>query len=168
MKRILISILAILCYFGLEAQVNGEQVVYSSLGQFVEAGNGLSFSVTMGESLIMTKSLSGGLSVLQGFQTPVGDGTTGINDLADAPFELKVFPNPAKEQLNIELKGDVFHPIQFQLFDASGKAIDAWSFELSNVGLMQRSANDLAPGLYMLRVFQAEGNYGGAITILKH
>lgn len=167
MKRIFISILAILCYYGMNAQqFNADLVVFSSLGQFVESGN-VSFSVTMGDSFIETKT-SGNVSFLQGFQQPEGFGSTGIKELADAPFELKVFPIPAKEQLNIELKGDVFHPIQFQLFDASGKAIDAWSFELSNIGLTQRSANDLAPGLYMLRVFQAEGNYGGAITILKH
>ncbi|MEM7369021.1 MAG: T9SS type A sorting domain-containing protein [Bacteroidota bacterium] len=166
MRTIIISIIISFWAIGIQAQVTIQPRVFASMGSFTSSGN-ISISTTMGESLIQTKSFSGDLAVTQGFQQPNLMMASGIDDLADAPFHLNVFPNPVGEVLSVELSGIVTQPIRLQLFDAQGRAIDKWSFELAHTGLIQRSMEHLASGMYVLKVSQTDGKYAGALTILR-
>lgn len=166
MRTICISILVAFWTISLQAQVTAEQNVFSSLGTFTSSGS-FSVSATMGESLIESKFLSGNFSVMQGFQQPTILLPDAIGDLSDAPFQLNAFPNPVGAVLNLELSGTVAKPIRLQLFDAQGRAINQWDFEVSHTGITQRSMEELASGMYMLRISQPSSNYAGSLRILK-
>jgi hypothetical protein len=164
MRKILMSLILALSALGTQAQVTAELQVFASLGTFTSSGT-FSVSATMGESIVNSVT-SGNLITLQGFQQPLSGGMVSI-DAPLAPFSLTVFPNPVQNQLSIDLSGRLEQPIRLQLFDASGRSISDWDFELSQPGFTQRSTEQLATGMYFLRVSQLDGKYASTMPIIR-
>ncbi len=77
----------------------------------------------------------------------------GIHDLSDVAASVRVFPNPAKGQVNVSFGEATFATIQ--LTDAMGRVVEQKNIEGNTVSF-NRGA--LATGLYFVRAQQANGN----------
>ncbi len=84
-----------------------------------------------------------------GDETPSATGTDEIP--AQADILIKVFPNPAKELLNISLTGGAYHEHAMALYNSMGQLI------LSGPLTPTLDAATLPPGLYFLHVLHREG-----------
>ena len=75
---------------------------------------------------------------------------TDINTLIEE-FDLMLFPNPVKDILHIRTEEQIE---QIEIFNTLGK-----SFDVLKTGTKQLSLNHLAPGLYFVKITNADGNY---------
>ena len=79
-----------------------------------------------------------------------GGGVTPTKDI-DTAMEVRLFPNPASNVLNIETKG----PLSIlQIFDINGKEINTIN-NPSNV----LNINDLHQGIYFIKLFDKNGRF---------
>jgi hypothetical protein len=93
-------------------------------------------------------SLEGSIMIRPAFQSPKGDPLS-VTDL-DFP-EVNVFPNPAKNQLNIQVEHNGL--VYAELMDITGKSISKSNFLSS--GVIEVSA--LNSGIYLLRLSTDDG-----------
>ena len=54
-------------------------------------------------------------------------GTSGIRDIEDAKENIRIYPNPVKDRLNIEFPGMMESPLKIRIIDFSGKIIQEYS-----------------------------------------
>ncbi len=80
---------------------------------------------------------------------------TGIDRLA-IDLQLRMYPNPVSDQLNLEVQSD--RELQYQLTDIGGRVLRSGSFK-HTTGM---STATLAPGLYLLQLTQ-----GAERSVLK-
>ncbi len=84
-----------------------------------------------------------------GSETPAATGTDDIP--GQTGISVKVFPNPAKDILNIQLSGGAYHDHAIALYNSVGQLIQS-----GPLTPMLRT-DSLAPGLYFLHVLSREG-----------
>ena len=89
-------------------------------------------------------------SCVLSFSISASDSTTATNDIF-LNEEIKIFPNPVKDILNIKMENESIEIVEFQLFDVSGKRQQMiaknQSIDLSEV----------SSGLYFLKVYLSNG-----------
>ncbi len=73
---------------------------------------------------------------------------TGVDD-----YEVVVYPNPVRDQLTVEINGNVKNDATVSLYDMTGKLLRSMSVES---GKVQVPMDDLAQGLYLLQYRDAE------------
>jgi len=133
----------IFSYVQITGQLTAEQYILSTSGSQGAFLNNHSMSWTMGEMLIETGTQSDH-KFTQGFHQPILKLTT-IQDL-QVDLLLEIYPNPATEQLNIQLEN--FEPgYSFQLYDALGKLLLTEPLLSSNKVI---PFNSYSTGLYFL------------------
>jgi hypothetical protein len=117
MKKQLLFFLGLLFWsLGFSQSVSPE--VNASAGDHF-TGTNAQLSWTIGETMIETFE-NGSNQLTQGFhQTNLM--VTAVEDLADN-FQVKVFPNPATDVLNIEWS-EISDPLTLRLYDATGKQL---------------------------------------------
>ncbi len=121
---------------------NFAQVVISTQGNSTSNSDG-SLDYTIGE-VVITFGTDGLIDLTQGFHQPILKLTT-IQDL-QVDLLLEIYPNPATEQLNIQLEN--FEPgYSFQLYDALGKLLLTEPLLSSNKVI---PFNSYSTGLYFL------------------
>lgn len=75
--------------------------------------------------------------------------------------ELLVFPNPARDRINIYLYTDQLSEIRTEIYDLSGRKAGIWTYMPDGAGYQMISKDlDLAPGYYILKVFQGNRQTG--------
>jgi dienelactone hydrolase len=79
-----------------------------------------------------------------------------------------LYPNPVKDQLNIQIQSDKSQSLSVSLTDMSGKLIMSNTLNVST-GLNNRmlNLNQLASGIYLLQYKNAEGFNTGTFKIVK-
>lgn len=84
---------------------------------------------------------------------------TGNTEVNQQSVQVKIFPNPNKQNLNVEIETSESKNISILLFDASGKNIiqEKFNIEMGNQTL-QINTSLLAPGIYLLHILD-ENNY---------
>jgi len=88
--------------------------------------------------------------------------TLGINDL-EQNSSLKVYPNPAKDQINIKLNDNRVSPNPIiQIRDASGRLVLSGSLSYQSVDV-----SSLKPGLYLVQVFSSGESLGTAKLVVE-
>lgn len=118
------------------------------------------------ELLVQQDSLlySGGLITLHGVKifrdTSVIKVTfaipTGISPVSTAvPLRVSVYPNPNRGVFSVQVDQGNFRSLQFELCDLSGKILQRQSFESSSGELSFSLQNEIASGIYLLRVSSA-------------
>lgn len=81
---------------------------------------------------------------------------TGIVKALGGKNELAVYPNPAKDYLQVEARGG--NEIQsVQVYDFSGRLIKEFRTNHSNQSMMRIETHSLNPGMYLLRVQTNQG-----------
>lgn len=80
------------------------------------------------------------------------DDNTACISVSETPSIVSVYPNPAKDVLNVELNLPNIDPVEVRLFNSVGKEVDFLRIENPSVGALQRTLNvaHYRQGMYYL------------------
>ncbi|MCO6489273.1 MAG: T9SS type A sorting domain-containing protein [Phaeodactylibacter sp.] len=141
------------------------QVIATAGGYAVDTDSGLSLSWTIGEPI--TETVYGNTLILtQGFQQPDSLNTVGTN-VKEVPLEelgLKVFPNPAAFEINIQIAKPEMMPLWLRVFDSNGRMTFT---RLITQETSTLDVSSLASGSYYLHFYSSERQLAAAIKLLK-
>lgn len=129
--------------------VNGQakQEVIASAGGYNSSGN-LSISWTLGETIIPTYQ-SGNLILTHGFQQQLI--ITAVEENFDILVNIKVFPNPASDNLNIRFEEPIDGEVVITIIDSQGRLVKTETVEATTTE-KQISLQELGGGVYYLRM----------------
>jgi len=145
MKRSIFILISLL--FAVSATAQIKQEVIASAGGYNTA-NGLSISWTLGETIIPTFK-NGDLVLTHGFQSQLI--ITTVEENLDVMVNLKIFPNPASDIVNIQFETPVETEIIVYLLDSQGKLVKKDIIE-SSMTQKQINMQDLAGGIYYIKL----------------
>jgi hypothetical protein len=147
MKRYIL--IFILGSFALSASSQVKQEVIASAGGYNVNGS-LSISWTLGETIVPTfKSQDGSLILTHGFQQKLI--ITAVEENIDLLVNLKVYPNPASEVINIQFDEPVDGEITVAILDSQGRLVKRETVEADMVE-KQINLQELPAGIYYLRL----------------
>ncbi len=142
MRKILLLTFVISSFY---LGTNAQEVIATS-GDYSETTIG-SLSWTIGEPII--ENVSGTNNILtQGFHQSKLTVTT-INEIPGLEMNITVYPNPASDYLNVEVKTDQQKEFQINLFDLNGKLIMQKDFSSGKETLDMQNYH---PAIYILKV----------------
>jgi len=124
-----------------------KQEVIASAGGYNTSGN-LSISWTLGETIIPTFQ-NGNLVLTHGFQQQLI--VTAVKENFDILVNIKVFPNPASDNLNIRFEEPIDGEVVITLIDSQGRLIKTETVE-STTTEKQINLQELGGGVYFLRM----------------
>ena len=84
---------------------------------------------------------------------PFTTASTGINNINTGDFNITAFPNPVKDELNVNIAGANGKTGQVQLMDISGRIINT---AVANTNTLTISMRGMPSGVYILRYINAE------------
>ena len=160
-KIILLAFSIFLCH-----TANSQELlpkVISSSGNYYK-GTNASLSWTIGETIVET--FIGTNSILtKGFQQ-TSYSVTGIKKLEDGSFQIKVFPNPASDFLNITFITKEKTSLLIELIDLNGKILLNIKVESTHL-IKQINFTHYTPGTYFLRIRKTNGKLLESYQIQK-
>ncbi len=127
--------------------LKAQEAVVSGGGYYEAAGGSISW--TLGEPVIETFEAEG-ITLTQGFQQSALI-ITSVEEHPELVFFISVFPNPAKEYLNIKIGAEDFDGIWYELYDLKGMKLEQKRID-SNIAHV--SLRELNPSVYFLRIIQ--------------
>ena len=137
--------------------------VVASAGGYSEAG-GISLSWTLGELATETFT-STNLILTQGFQQGYYE-ITSINEPLSKSINLKVFPNPAVDFINILIEDIDVNTVKIELYNMEGKLISNEQWE--NTGSpYQLQLSNFSSSQYILRVIDEKNGKINSFKIIK-
>ncbi len=140
------------CVFSFGQSISNS--VIASAGDFRTSTWG-SLSATLGEAVVTPKVSATGMILLQGFQQPINSGV-GISSLERGSSTVKLYPNPAQNELWIDLSIPLSTQITYRVYDMGGK-------EMMEGNFISRPFNSIAEQIDVGNI--CSGNY---ILILYH
>jgi len=145
MKRSVLVLLLILFVSSVNAQA--KQEVIASAGGY-NVGGGLSISWTLGETIIPTFT-NGNLVLSHGFQQQLI--VTAIEEHIDIAVNVKVYPNPASDVVNISFDEPVEGDISITVLDSQGKLVKK---DMIEAAMTEKQINlqEIPAGVYYLRL----------------
>lgn len=147
-------------FLALSANGQVRQEVVASAGGY-NVNGGLSVSWTLGETVIPTFQ-NGNLILTHGFQQQIII-TTVVENL-DLFVDVKVFPNPASDVVNIRFDAPVDGEITITIVDSKGRLVKRDLIEAS-MAEKQINLQDFAAGIYYLRL--TKGNLFNVYKVVK-
>jgi hypothetical protein len=145
MKRLIFGLFLLFFAFSLNAQI--KQEVIASAGGY-NVNGGLSISWTLGETIIPTFT-SGNLTLTHGFQQQLV--VTAIEENIDLAVNIKVYPNPASDVVNISFEEPLEGEINVSILDSQGKLVKKDMIEAA-ITEKQINLQELPAGVYYLRM----------------
>jgi len=145
MKRLIFILFAMFSVLSVSGQV--KQEVIASAGGYNTGGN-LSISWTLGETIIPTFQ-NGNLILTHGFQQQLI--ITAVEENIDILVNIKVFPNPASDNLNIRFEEPIDGEVVITIIDSQGRVIKTETIE-STTTEKQINLQELDGGVYFLRM----------------
>jgi hypothetical protein len=149
MKRSISLLILILFALSVNAQV--KQEVIASAGGY-NVNGGLSISWTLGETIIPTFQ-NGNLILTHGFQQQLI--VTAIEENIDVLVNIRVYPNPASDIVNIQFEEPADGEVIITLMDSQGKLVKR---DLIEKAMTEKQMNlqDLPGGIYYLRMIKGK------------
>jgi len=145
MKRLIFIFFAMLFVLSVNAQA--KQEVIASAGGY-NTGGGVSISWTLGETIIPTYT-SGNLILTHGFQQQLI--ITSVEENFDIMVNIKVFPNPASDNLYIRFEEPIDGEVVITLIDSQGRLVKTETMEATTTE-KQIGLQELGGGIYYLRM----------------
>ncbi|MEO0472182.1 MAG: T9SS type A sorting domain-containing protein [Bacteroidota bacterium] len=150
-KTVFIFAFSVFCLSQLAAQTLSRQVI----GSVGSANPQLSY--TLGEAVVQTAS-SGSFTLTQGFHQPE-ETSVGIDRELAANVDYKLYPNPTRDQLNLELSSDKALDILVSIVDIRGRQVHAPQRMLvQGTALQSFDVSRIAAGYYLLRIMTKQGD----------
>ena len=163
MRRNLLIFIMLFSSVALMGQSLKQDVIASAGGFNTSSDNSLSISWTLGETIIPTfKSQDGTLILTHGFQQKLI--ITGIDENIDTKVKVKLYPNPASEQINLQFETATDKEILLYMLDSQGKLIKTDRIEESSTEKII-NLEDLPAGVYYLRMIK--GNLVNVYKVVK-
>jgi len=145
LKRSVLVLLSILFVLSVNAQAK-QEVIASAGGYNVKSG--LSISWTLGETIIPTFT-NGNLVLSHGFQQQLI--VTAIEEHLDIAVNVKVYPNPASDVVNVSFDEPVEGEIGITILDSQGKLVKKDMIE-ATMTEKQINLQEIPAGVYYLRL----------------
>jgi hypothetical protein len=156
------NILLLFCCFIFYNVCNAQQV-FSTAGKSVSNSN-LKLDYTIGEPIILTKS-NGTTTLTQGFHQPTYQFVTKVSQSLKDIVDIKLFPNPTNEFLQIEISKLNNLKLAFDIIDLNGKYLS------SNVKILneqtQLNIKDFPSGTYYIQIRNENENQTTTYSIIK-
>ena len=92
---------------------------------------------------------------------------TGISEHKNQVDEIKVFPNPATDQLNVSISSNVAEPTQISIYNHSGQKIQSSIFNYDGFSIITVNLSSLSDGFYLLSVKNTYCASTKSFTIIK-
>jgi hypothetical protein len=163
MKKLLLATLMIFAaLFYLRAQSISPEVI-AAAGDYFSNGT-VSISWTLGE--IATETIGNGTIILtQGFQQP-NYGVVSVPKWSDKRFEIKAFPNPARDFLKIQVNGNENTDLIIEMYDAIGRKLYIQKMEAGTT-MYEIDVATFVPGMYYLKFSDDKGHVVQTYQISK-
>lgn len=155
-KLLLLNFVFFIC---LIHDTNAQKLIRSSINSFgnVTTKGNLKLSQTAGQASIVGSANKEDFKLRQGFQQPFNKAISVNNSL-----NIKVFPNPAQDELNIIIDESRNSGFSYYLTDSQGRICQfEKNYKSSNIQL----SNHLSPGVYTIRI--VVDNKVGFASIIK-
>jgi len=158
---ILLSFLTVTCYSqGLHKNKSkGKKTEYSIIRSTVGlAGTSktittntgkYSLAQSIGQSSAIGTYSKNGYTIRQGFQQPFISAKI-ISPFTESNLNAVIYPNPAKQSINISFNTSITNQINIVLFDIMGRTIRSQEFSASQ--LVTLPLDDISDGTYFLKV----------------
>lgn len=78
--------------------------------------------------------------------------STGILSSKNQVDNIKIYPNPAKNNLNINIQSNIAEPTQITLFDQAGRSIKTYALDYDGYSTVNMDLSSLSEGFYLLSV----------------
>jgi hypothetical protein len=165
MKKINLILLILFAGTLARAQTLAPQVI-SSGGNYA-TGGGYSLSQDFGELAVQT--LSAGSNILtQGFEQPF-DMIAGVSNIQDPGLSITLYPNPATDQININVLSDRSTDYRFSIIDATGRQVETTIYAPSSIGAVHTmDVSNLASGMYFITVQSTDAAFSKTIQFNKN
>jgi hypothetical protein len=147
------------------AQSIATQSVNSAGVKMTQANGSLSF--TVGELVVLSQTDSQGNTLGGGFTAGATLTTVSIQETDAAVLDVKVYPNPTTELVNIQINHSTIDQVLVTISDLQGKEVYSGKYAgISNViGINTAS---YATGTYLLSLKNLNNQLLGTYKIIKH
>lgn len=162
MKTLPIFITLIVFWGALSAQTNKPDIITSAGGY--EEVNGISVSWTLGDIATSTET-NGNVILTQGFQQNEFNIVT-VEENLSTSFEIKLYPNPVSDQIQIDISGKYSGGIMAELIDINGKQVYSKLFD-ADTEKITIGFNSFAEGYYLLNLVNPESKIRNSYKIQK-
>jgi hypothetical protein len=115
----------------------------------------ISVSPTVSTVYTVSTTYSAGCTDSRTFSVTV-NACTGLNETEHATNSVRIFPNPAKEQLNISISNTAVMGKTYSITNALGQVVATGVF---NKQIMELSIQQLSAGFYQLNIDGMQENY---------
>lgn len=141
------------------------QSVNSGGTKMTQANGSLSF--TVGELVVLSQTDSDGNTLGGGFTAGATLTTVNVQETDAAILDVKVYPNPTRELVNIQINHSSFDQVVITITDLQGKEVYSGKYAgISNViGINTAS---YATGNYVLSLKNLNNQVLGTYKIIKH
>jgi hypothetical protein len=93
---------------------------------------------------------------------------TAVNDIGQINGEIKIFPNPANTQINIDVAlTEMTKEVQYEILDVTGRTISTVSRDNIQNEVYTMSTSGLSAGAYFMKVTTNEGVKTMKFTVVK-
>lgn len=156
------NILLLFCCFIFYNVCNAQQV-FSTAGKSVSNSN-LKLDYTIGEPIILTKS-NGTTTLTQGFHQPNYQFVTKVSKSLKDIVEIKIFPNPTNEFVQIEISKMNNLNLVYDIIDLTGKYL------INNNKIVneqtQLNIKNFPSGTYFIQIRNENENQATTYSIIK-
>ncbi len=143
-------------------KTNAQETALPAGGEATGAGGSMSFSV--GQIADQT-NLGGGITEAQGVQQPYEISVvTGLSSVGKLHIDMQVFPNPAQNNITLQIKHSSLANFYYTLTDQVGKVISQNKITQSSTAI---DVHALAASSYFLSVY-ADQQLINSFKILKN
>jgi hypothetical protein len=147
------------------AQSIAPQSVNSSGGKLIQANGSLSF--TVGELVVLSQTDSKGNTLSGGFTAGAALTTVSIQETDVEVLDVKVFPNPTSDLVNIRINHSTLDHVFVSITDLQGKEVYNGKYAgISNTIGINTAA--FASGTYVLSLKNNNNQVQGSYKIIKH
>lgn len=145
-----------------DGEIEVDSIVLTHPGQMIDSLTGLmhySYSVykliPRNNSDIIGLADSNGVPyVIDSTVVPGPDTATGIFDLAGKTLEMKVYPNPANDIINVRIENND-EPLNLEVIDLAGRTMYNTKFNQQQVAI---STESMVNGVYLVKLTDTTGN----------
>ena len=162
-SKIVLLLTSLMCSVSFAQNISPQSV--NSTGTKMSQSNG-SLSFTVGELLVLSQTDSDGNSLGGGFTATAAITTVSIREADAAVLDVKVYPNPTTELVNIQINHSTLEQIIISITDLQGKEVYNGKYAgISNtIGV---NAAAYAPGTYVLALKNTNNQVLGTYKIIK-
>ena len=148
---------------------NLNQVVMANSGEtLTSTSSSYILNFTLGEVVTETFEISNNYFLTQGFHQPDSSAmTVSVFDLEAFDGQIKIYPNPSNDLINLDIQFDKEERIQLSLFDLSGKSLKQ-SFHFLKNGIIELQLDRYPAGNYFIEITNVSNRKKQTYKIIKH